>query len=265
MTNNPFETILIDEKVNNTTIILNRPEKKNAINEIMIKELSKIFDNVLNDDQIKVIILTGKGDTFCSGADLEYLNRIKNYSYEENLEDSNALAELLLKIYEFPKPTIAKVNGAALAGGCGLCSVCDFIFSDQNARFGYPEVKIGFVASIVSYFLIKQIGERKARELLLTGKILTSEEALSFGIINKIVSNNQIDDYIQNFINDLTNNSGQSLKVTKSLFNENLIQSPSNQIKILARINAEFRKSDDFKEGISAFLEKRKPNWYKLS
>ena len=150
---NQFETLLVDKDQNVTTITLNRPDKKNAINDKMIKELGFIFDNLLTEDETKIVILTGKGNAFCSGADLSYLDKLKNYSYDQNLQDSNAFAELFLKIYEFPKPTIAKVQGAALAGGCGLSSVCDFIISDENARFGYPEVKIGFIAAIVSVFI----------------------------------------------------------------------------------------------------------------
>lgn len=262
---NPFETLLVEKEQNVTTIILNRPEKKNAINDKMIKDLGNIFDTLLTDNGTKVVILTGQGDAFCSGADLSYLDKLKNYSYDENFKDSKYLAELFLKIYNFPKPTIAKVQGAALAGGCGLSSVCDFIISDENARFGYPEVKIGFIAAIVSIFLIKQIGERKARDLLLTGKIISAEEALSIGLINKIVLNKQIDTYIQNFVIKLIENSGQAIRATKSLFSDYKGESLLQVINNLARKNAEFRQTQDFKEGLTAFLEKRKPNWNKLS
>lgn len=256
-----FETILVKNKDNVTTITLNRPEKKNAINNILVNELKHILTEIENDSDSKIIILKGAGDNFCSGADLEYLKNLKNLSYNENYKDSKSLAELFLKIYEFPKPVIAKINGAALAGGCGLCTVCDFIVAEENSIFGYPEVKIGFIAAIVSTFLIRQIGERKARELLLTGKILKAKEAYSVGLINKVLSNNEIDDYIEDIVITLKGNSSQALRMTKSILNTFSFHAPAKDLERLSKTNALFRKEKDFSEGINSFLEKRKPNW----
>jgi len=261
MKNSSFKTLIFENKNGQSTITLNRPEKKNAINNTLVSELSDLLDNLKEDRETKVLILQGSGDAFCSGADLEYLKNLKEYSYKENLKDSKTLAELFLKIYEFPKLTIAKVNGAAIAGGCGLATVCDFVFATENSKFGYPEVKIGFVAAIVSVFLIRQIGERKARELLLSGAILNAREAFSFGLINKVLLNNEIDTYIESFISKIIGNSPQAIKGTKSLLNSFSFDLPVDILDELAKINAEFRQTSDFSEGVNSFLEKRKPNW----
>ena len=169
-------------KENQTGIItLNRPEKRNALNPELVAQLKDKLKEIKDDADVKVLIITGEGKSFCSGADLEYLNSIKDFSSIENEKDSESLAKLFLDIYNFPIPTVAAVNGAAIAGGCGLANVCDFIIADKNnAKFGYSEVKIGFVPAIVSIFLIKKIGEGKARQLLLTGDIVDADKAKEF-------------------------------------------------------------------------------------
>jgi methylglutaconyl-CoA hydratase len=261
MKNKHYETLLVNLSDSVATVTLNRPEKKNALNDTLVSELSQVLDDLSEDKSTKVLIVQGAGDAFCSGADLGYLKVLKDYSIDENLKDSETLAKLFLKIYEFPKITISKVNGPAIAGGCGLATVCDFVFATENSKFGYPEVKIGFVAAIVSAFLIRQIGERRARELLLTGDILNAQQAFSFGLINKVLSNNEIDSYIAHFVNKMMRNSPQAIKRTKLIINDFSFEEPANVLDKLAKINAEFRQTSDFSEGVNSFLEKRKPNW----
>jgi len=256
-----LKTLLYHNEQGVTTITLNRPEKKNALNDIVVAELSKLLEELSTAADTRILILEGAGDAFCSGADLAYLKNLKDYSYEENLEDSRALAGLFLKIYDFPKLTIAKVNGPAIAGGCGLATLCDFVFATDRSKFGYPEVKIGFVAAIVSVFLIRQIGERKARELLLSGKILSAEEALSTGLINKVLLNSELDTYIASFVSKIIRNSPQAVKRTKTLLNSFSFELPVDALDELVKLNAEFRQTSDFSEGVNSFLEKRKPNW----
>lgn len=256
-----YKTLLYVTNLGVSTITLNRPEKKNAINNTLVTELSNLLDKLKEDSKTKILIVQGAGDTFCSGADLGHLKELKDYSYDENFIDSKTLAELFFKMYEFPKLTIAKVNGAAIAGGCGLASVCDFIFATENSTFGYPEVKIGFVAAIVSAFLIRQIGERRARELLLTGKIVSAHDAFSYGLINKVLLNDEIDSYIEHFVNRTIGSSPQAIKRTKSLLSSFSFELSIDVLYKLSKINAEFRQSSDFSEGINSFLEKRKPNW----
>src|SRR5579864_7802524 len=168
------------------TITLNRPEKRNAISFELIGDLVRALDEVAKSDAI-VLIVTGAGKAFCSGMDLDNLKALLGRSPEENLEDSRTMVQLFRTLYEFPKVTIAAVNGAAIAGGTGLALLCDFTLAVPDAKFGYTEVRIGFVPAIVSTFLLRQIGEKQARDLLLTGRIFGAEEAARMGLISEIV------------------------------------------------------------------------------
>ena len=256
-----FETIR--PQVNNCVgeIVLNRPEKRNALNAKMVDELHTIFAAWEKDAHVKIVLLKGEGKAFCSGADLAYLQEMQHFDYQKNLQDSRDLGRLFLRIYTFPKPVIAQVEGPALAGGCGLASVCDLIIASENAKFGYPEVKIGFVAALVSTFLIRQIGERKAKELLLSGRILSAREALDFGLINQVVTPDRMQDSIRQWIEILMKNGKQAMAVTKRLFSDFSYQNIEKDIERLSEVNAHFRQTDEFSEGIRAFLEKRLPNW----
>lgn len=242
------------EIINNTAMIrLNRPDKRNSLNPELIIALKNQLDKLENNTSVKVIIITGEGSSFCSGADLNYLQQLKDCSIIENKIDSENIAELLLKIYSFPKPVIAAVNGPAVAGGCGLASVCDFIIADKkNARFGYPEVKIGFVPAIVSIFLIRRIGEGRAKEFLLTGEIFDADESFKKGLVNQ-VSDDIISDSIQ-FAAKLYNNSALSMKLTKELINNIGDLNLDSAIRLAVNQNVISRSSEDFIKGISIFL-----------
>ena len=261
MINQTYKTLLLEPEELHLTIRLNRPEKRNALNDTLVKELKDIIRKVSGEENIRSVTITGEGSAFCSGADLEYLKQIREYGSEKNLNDSLNLAELFYDIYSCPKPTIALVNGPAIAGGCGLATVCDFVFADKNAKFGYPEVKIGFIAAMVSVFLLRQIGERKTRQLLLSGKIISASEAVEFGLINRAGEWDEVIDEHRRLIHTLQNNSAQAIKATKSMIANFTYADVENELKRMASLNADFRKTDDFNEGISAFLEKRKPKW----
>ncbi len=256
-----YDTIKLTRNDKTLKILLNRPQKRNALNDLMIRELTEIFSIAKRDNSLRVIVLTGIGKAFCSGADLSYLKKMKKFSYEDNLKDSLNLSKLFLEIYTFPKPVIAMVQGAALAGGCGLVSVCDFIVSSLDAVFGYPEVKIGFVAALVSTFLIKQVGERKARELLLSGKIISAQEALDMGLISAIKEKDDLENAVNDLANILISNSPQALSETKKILAIGIYKDIEKNIEETAKINAAFRETEDFNEGITAFLEKRSPQW----
>ena len=259
--NQAFQTIKTEVARCVGTITLNRPEKRNAINALMVQELDRILDSWENDPSVKVIVLQGEGKAFCSGADLAYLQKLESFSFEENLQDSQALSHLFLKIYSYAKPVVAVVQGAALAGGSGLATVCDLIIATPNAKFGYPEVKIGFVAAIVSAFLIRQIGERKARELLLTGEVISAERALGLGLINYVVPEDELPGYLDNLLEQLIANGSLAMRTTKELFSYYNLPKIEEIVEELAVVNAKFRQTEEFKEGVRAFLEKRKPNW----
>ncbi len=258
---NNYQTIKVEVKNSVTEIVLNRPEKRNALNRQMVEELKSALAHCEAQAEIRVVVLKGEGKAFCSGADLSYLKELRNFDYQKNLEDSLNLGQLFLQIYGLSKPVVAVVQGAALAGGCGLASVCDLIIATPHAKFGYPEVKIGFVAALVSTFLKRQIGERKARELLLTGRILNAEQALAYGLINALVPEAELEGYLNEQIENLLNNGPQAMATTKQLFLHLTFQDLQEEIEALAKINAKFRATEEFFEGITAFLEKRAPKW----
>lgn len=243
-------------------VILDRQEKKNAFDPQMIHSILEAFESFEKNPDVKAVILSSSGDVFCAGADLEYLKTIQSNSYDENLTDSQLVKQLFHKIYAFPKLTIAQVEGHAIAGGAGLANVCDFCYTVPEAKFGYSEVKIGFLPAIVSVFLIRKIGESKARELLLTGRLIGADEAHSCGIANQIFSASDIKD--KTFLiakNLVETTSMDSIRLTKELLLKIQDLDPENAMDLAAKYNAQMRETNDFKKGINAFLNKEKLTW----
>lgn len=236
-------------------LTLNRPEKRNALNPELVESIKEKLDEIEKDHDVKVLIITGEGKAFCAGADLEYLHKLQDYSTTENERDSEELADLFLKIYNFPKPTIAAVNGAAIAGGCGLASVCDFIVANEEyAKFGYSEVKIGFIPAIVAIFLIRRIGEGRAKQLLLTGEIINAKTAFELGFVNYLY-NNVLDGSLE-VASNIAQNSVLSLKETKSMIHLISRLSVEEAVNYCVRLNAISRSTEDFKEGLNQFFNK---------
>lgn len=243
-------------------ITLNRPEKRNALNAEFVDELKSSFRKAEEDSNVKIIILKAEGKVFCAGADLSYLQSLQKNSFDENLADSKNLAELYKIIYTLNKVVIAQVEGHAIAGGAGLATVCDFIFSVPDAKYGYTEVAIGFVPAIVSFFLIRKIGETKAKELLLTGKLITAEEARKLNICNFTETPNKIEKAVNDFAQNLIKKaSGDSLTLTKKLISDIQNFDYNKALNFAAEINAMSRETKDCKKGIAAFLSKEKFEW----
>ena len=242
------------------TITLNRPDKRNAISFELIDDLLLALDEAAKSPAI-VVIVTGAGSAFCSGMDLENLKALLGRTPEENLKDSETMVRMFRTLYEFPKVTIAAVNGAAIAGGTGLALLCDFTLVVPEAKFGYTEARIGFVPAIVSTFLLRQIGEKQARDLLLTGRIFGAEEALRLGLVNEIVAPGNLMARARELAALLMQNSPASLRATKKLLTDHARAELDTQIQAAIRENAAIRGTADFREGISSFLEKRKPVW----
>jgi methylglutaconyl-CoA hydratase len=242
------------------TLTLNRPEKRNAVSYELIEDLIRALEEVRNSSA-GVLILTGAGKAFCSGLDLDTLKSLVGRTSEQNIEDSRTMVGLFRSLYEFPNPTIAAVNGAAIAGGTGLALLCDFTLAVPAAKFGYTEVRIGFVPAIVSTFLLRQVGEKIARDLLLTGRIFDAAEALKLGLINEIVPPDTLLDRARELAAQLAENSPLSLLHTKRLLTDHARAELDSQIESAIRENAGIRESADFREGIESFLEKRKPKW----
>lgn len=255
-----FETITLHESDRIALLTLNRPDKRNAVSYELIADLQRALDHVSTSSS-QVLIITGAGKAFCSGMDLENLKSLIGRSHEQNVEDSRTMARLFRSIYDFPKPTIAAVNGAAIAGGTGIATICDFTLATPEAKFGYTEVRIGFVPAIVSNFLVRQVGEKHARDLLLTGRIFGVEEALRLGLVNEIVSPDHLLARSHELAYTLMENSAASLRATKQLLSQNVNQELDHRIEASIEENARIRQTHDFREGITAFLEKRKPQW----
>jgi methylglutaconyl-CoA hydratase len=255
-----FNTLQLAGADGVATLTLNRPDKRNALSYQLINELLVAFDEIADGDT-RVLVLTGAGKAFCSGMDLEDLRAVTSRSPEQNLEDSRTMARLFRSVYEFPKPTIAAVNGAAIAGGCGLATLCDFTVASEEANFGYTEVRIGFLPAIVSAFLVRQIGEKQARDLLLTGRIVDAQQALRLGLVNEVVGPERLMTRVRELALGLRENSPASLRATKRLLSACAGAELDENIALAIEENARIRATDDFQEGVSSFLEKRKPQW----
>jgi methylglutaconyl-CoA hydratase len=255
-----YQTILYAEADRVATITLNRPEKRNAISYELIDDVTAALKQAAASEAL-VVILTGAGSSFCAGMDLDNLKQLLGRSPEQNLKDSETMAGLFRALYDFPKPTIAAVNGPAIAGGTGLATLCDFTLAVPEAKFGYTEVRIGFVPGIVSSYLVAVVGEKRARDLLLTGRIFGAEEALRLGLVTEIVSPDHLMARARSLAAELLQNSPNSLRATKALLSSYTKEQLDRQLKTAVAENAAVRQTPDFKEGITSFLEKRKPKW----
>jgi methylglutaconyl-CoA hydratase len=257
-----LEHVLYNTQHKICTISLNRPDKKNAFNAALVHDLKNAFYNAEHDDTVKVIILKAEGNVFSAGADLAYLQSLQSNTFQENVADSTHLMELYKLIYTLQKPVIAQIEGHAIAGGCGLASVCDFSFAIPDAMFGYTEVKIGFIPAIVMVFLLRKINERYAKELLLTGKLLSAQEAKEAGLINQVIPKEQMYDYVQTFCNELIENcSRTSLKTTKQMIAKVQEMPLDEALHYATTMNAQARAEKDCQYGIQCFLDKTKPAW----
>src|SRR5256712_2060911 len=255
-----YSTLLLELTGHVATITLNRPEKRNAISAVMIAELQTALDEI-EKSHVRVAILTGAGKAFFSGMDLKMLAAMAHQSPSENQEDSRRMAKLFRRIWSFPRPLIAAVNGPALAGGCGIAMLCDFTLAVPEAKFGYTEVKIGFLPAIVSVFLMRQIGEKRARDLLLTGRIIEAAEAKAMGLINEIVPAEKLLARSNELAEVLISSSPASLSRAKRLLTSAAAATVDADLERAVMENARIRCTPDFKEGLASFLEKRKPVW----
>jgi methylglutaconyl-CoA hydratase len=266
-----YQTLRLDHDHEVATLTLNRPEKHNALSPEMMAELHAALDEI-ERSPARVMILTGAGKSFCAGMDLATLESMAARSVaesgsagttpsEEALADSRRIGDLFRHVYDFPKPLIAAVNGHAVAGGCGLATLCDFTLAVPEAKFGYTEVRVGFMPAFVTLFLIRQIGEKRARDLLLSGRILGAEEALRLGLVNEIVVAEKLADRARELASQLLAASPTSLRFTKRLISDFSREELDRELEIAIQTSARIRSTADFHEGLRAFLEKRSPQW----
>ena len=256
----PYETLRVEQQGKIATITFNRPEKRNAISFQMITDLMAALNEAAAGPAL-IVILTGSGKAFCAGMDLDGLRSLAFQSLQDHLEDSHRTAAMFRSIYSFPKPLIAAVNGAAIAGGCGIATLADFTIAVPEAKFGYTEVKIGFIPALVSVFLRRQIGDKHVRDLLLTGKIIDAAEAYRIGLVTEIVPAEKLMARAEEIAQSLLAVSPASVLRTKNLLFQAVHAQIDAELDLAIQANASIRSTEDFREGLAAFLEKRPPRW----
>jgi methylglutaconyl-CoA hydratase len=258
-----FHHVLTESADGVKTITLNRPEKRNALCPLLIEELTQALHEAETCD-CRVVILTGAGPAFCSGLDMENLETMNATTLEENRRDSENMARALRWLYDFPKPIIAAVNGPAIAGGMALATIPDFTLAAPEAKFGYTEVRVGFVPAIVASFLIRQVGERRTRELLLSGRILNAREALQLGLVTQIVDQKDLLATAHALAQTLLLNSPQAMQAVKCLLSKHAKRRLDEEIEDAIEVNASQRSTEDFREGVLAFKQRRRADWPSL-
>ena len=250
--------ILVEKTGPTMKITLNRPDKRNSLDEEMIKDLTNVFKKLSDDKETRSVILTGAGGNFCSGLYLDYLQKISEYNIIENKADSAKFKDMLLSIYNCSKPVIAMVDGYALAGGCGIASACDLIYCSDKSQFGYTEVKIGFIPAIVMVFLLKRVSETHAKNLLLTSGFITGEEAFRIGLVNQVTEQKDLESTVLKLCEDINKLPMSSISLTKEMFGNISSMSFETALGYAVDLNAITRMTDECRHGIMNFLSKSK-------
>ncbi|MFQ6039183.1 MAG: enoyl-CoA hydratase/isomerase family protein [Candidatus Aminicenantales bacterium] len=258
-----YETLQVSRKDQVVRITLDRPDVHNAFNATMLAELNRAISWLKQEKSARVVVLTGKGKSFCAGADIQWMKEIVRYSYEQNLRESLQLAEVLENLYKLPRPTIAMVNGAAIGGGNGFVSACDIAVAAEEAIFGLSEVKIGLVPAAISPYVIRRIGESRAREYFLTGQRIPAAKAREIGLVNDVVRREKLEEKVAELVNLLLSSGPEALARCKELIFQVPRMSLEEAKDYTARMIADLRVSEEGQEGMAAFLEKRKPRWSK--
>ena len=257
-----YVTILVAEDENIRTITLNRPERRNAMTPEMQTELLAAMEDAAASS-CRIVVFRGAGDAFCAGLDLTALQAMNEKGAAEHRADAERIAKLFRTLYELPKPTIAAVQGAAIAGGTGLATICDFTLAVPAAKFGYTEARIGFVPALVSAYLAVQIGDKRSRDLLLTGRLFDAAEAYRLGLVSEVVLPESLNERVDALAKILAANSPESIRATKRLLAAQNRAWLDAAIAQAMEANALSRETADFREGVASFLEKRKPIWTK--
>jgi methylglutaconyl-CoA hydratase len=237
-------------------ITLNRPDKRNALNDEVIAGIKEALCEANGDERTRTVVITGSGKDFCSGADLSALERISEASVAEHMEDARSLVELFLLIRKVRVPVVAAVRGRALAGGCGLASACDIVLASNSARFGYPEVKIGFVPAIVMAILLRNVLEKRAFELVIRGEEIGPEEAKQIGLVNRVFKDETFDEEVTAYVHHFEKTSKSAVSLTKSLLYQIDGLAFLEALEAGADVNVIARMSDDYRQGIARFLQK---------
>jgi len=261
MTAEEYKTIKLYVKNRVARLVFDRPHVHNAFDAGMLSEISGAVTKVKEDSSVRVLVLTGNGKSFCSGADLKWMREIVDYTFEQNLEETRHLAELMYSLYMLPKPTVAMVNGSAIGGGTGFISACDIAVASEDAKFGLSEVKIGLVPAAISPYVIRKIGESKAREYFLTGRRITARKAMEIGLLSEVVPKEELGSRVDEIVNQLLSSGPEAIANCKELILKVPHMGFDEAKEFTARMIANLRVSEEGQEGTAAFLEKRKPSW----
>ena len=256
-----YSTLQFSMEDGRALVALNRPDVHNAFNDQMLSELVDLFGRLRETPGARVVVVTGRGKSFCAGADLVWMKKMVDYSYEENIRDSNQVSECMYLLHTLPQPTIARVNGAAVGGGMGLVTACDIAIASEEAVFGLSEVKLGLVPAVISPYVLKKAGEGRCREYFLTGERLSAERALAAGLVNRIAPPEELDSAVGEVVRMLLSSGPDALAVCKELLNTVPGMSLEEAKEYTVRVIADLRIGAEGQEGMNAFLEKRPPSW----
>jgi methylglutaconyl-CoA hydratase len=243
------------------TVTLSRPDAHNALNESLIEELTRCFEEISDDERVRVVVLAGDGRSFCAGADIGYMRETASFSYEENLEDARRLAMMYWTIDECPKPLVARVQGAAMGGGAGLVAVADVAVADSETQFAFSEVRLGIAPATISPFLVRKVGASHARSLFVTGERFDAEMAREIGLVHKVVSKDGLDAAVDEKVGELLQGGPVAQATMKALLRRLETTEPMEAPGLTARVISELRTGEEGQEGLAAFIEKRAPRW----
>ena len=257
----PYKHLRRTEEGPVATVILARPEARNALNSELIDELTRCFEEFAEDEEMRVVVLSGEGRSFCAGADIGYMRDTATFSYEENLEDARRLAMMFWTIDESPKPVVARVQGAAMGGGAGLLAVADVVVADSEARFAFSEIRLGIAPATISPFVVRKIGVSHARSLFLTGERFGSERAREIGLVHSVVSKDGLDEAVEEKVRELLEGGPVAQATLKGLLRRLETTEPMEAPGLTSRVISELRTGEEGQEGLAAFLEKREPRW----
>ena len=256
-----YQTIKVETKLRIGRIMMSRPEVRNAFDERMIPEIHQAIDSLSADPDVRVIVVTGEGTAFSAGADIDWMRRMGQLGFEENYQDALKLAHMLDALSMCPKPTVARVNGPAIGGGTGLVAACDVAIADPKAFFSFSEVKIGLVPGCIGPYVIRKVGQGRARELFITGRRIYADEAERYGLVNLVAGEGKLDEEVDGLLKQLLSSGPEAMHAAKRLVRDVPGQTREEYIQYTARMIAELRTSAEGQEGTKAFLEKRKPGW----
>ena len=257
----PYEHLRRTDEESVATVTLARPDSHNALNATLIEELTRCFEEISDDDRVRVVVLAGEGCSFCAGADVGYMRETANFSYEENLEDARRLAMMFWTIDECPKPLVVRVQGAAMGGGAGLVAVADVVVADADARFAFSEVRLGIAPATIAPFVVRKVGVSHTRSLFVTGERFDADRAREIGLVHTAVPSGGLDAAVEEKVGELLDGGPVAQATIKALLRRLETTEPMEAPGLTARVISELRTGEEGQEGLAAFIEKREPRW----